>query len=138
MHSPLKVIIISECTGGDCVENQSGTIKSPNHPENYANHEDVTVPLEVPSGSTIRLTFSSFDVEFEGSCNYDSLTVLDTDGSSLGKLYGSTLPAPIQSSGHKMTLVFKSDNSITSTGYEASWTKVDPVASGAVTSDTVR
>jgi len=125
----------SDCTGGDCPSVNSGTIKSPNHPENYANNEDVRFPLEVTAGSTIKLIFSSFDVEDEPNCGYDYVKVLDSDGSTeLAKLCGSSLPTTIKSTGNKMTVIFFTDGSVVKTGFEASWTEEQGETSGEITS----
>jgi len=125
----------SECTGGDCPSSTTGTIKSPNYPANYPDHEDLTIPLEVASGSTIELSFTAFDVEAESSCGYDYVKVTDSDGTTqLAKLCGDTLPAAIKSSGNKLTVVFHSDGSVTKKGFQATWKEVAGVSSGEVSS----
>ena len=52
--------------------------------------------------------------------------VLDTDGSSLGKLCGSTLPAPMTSTGNTMTVKFYTDGRDAGRGFNATWRQVTP------------
>ena len=89
----------------------------------------------VDVGSTIKLTFTDFDLEDDPGCAYDYVSVVDTDGTTqLAKLCGDSIPSAIKSSGNKLTVVFHSDQSVTKKGFEASWIKVSGVSSGVVTS----
>merc|ERR1719369_2707658 len=97
-----------------------GTIKSPHHPSKYEDNTNLTFPLEVAPGSTIKLTFTVFDLECSSDCSYDYVEVLDTDGSQLGKLCGDSLPSPVTSSGNRMTVRFISDDSVTRSGLPGS------------------
>ena len=127
--------ILSECTGGDCPSSTTGTVKSPNYPDNYPDHEDLSIPIEVTSGSTIELSFTTLDIEPEASCGYDYVKILDSDGTTeLAKLCGDSLPSPLKSSGHKLTVVFHSDESVTRKGFEATWKEVAGVSTGEVSS----
>jgi len=111
-----------ECTGGDCPSSKSGTITSPNYPDNYANNQHVTIPIEVTPSSIIELSFTAFDVEFNpNNCVWDYVKVIDSDGTELAKLCGDSLPSPIISYGYKMTVVFHSDYIINKKGFEATW-----------------
>ena len=51
--------------------------------------------------------------------------VLNADGSEILKHCGDTIPAKVVSSATKMTIKFKSDNSLNEKGYRATWRKVD-------------
>jgi len=125
----------SECTGGDCPSSPSGTVKSPNYPDNYPDLEDLEIPIEVTPGSTIELSFTAFDIEPGTSCEFDYVKVLDSDGTTeLAKLCGDSLPSPIRSSGHKMSIVFHSDESINLKGFLATWREVAGASTGEVTS----
>jgi len=104
---------------------KSGHIKSKNYPEKYPNDNDETWQLEVPEGSIIRLTFEDFELErrhlFAGSC-YDFVIVIDSDGTTeLGKFCEKITPAPITSTGNKLTVVFHSDGSRVYKGFKAKW-----------------
>jgi len=123
---------ISDCTGGDCPSSSAGIIRSPNYPDNYPHQQDLTIPIEVPSGSKIKLSFTTFDIENETSCNFDYVKVVDSDGiTELAKLCGPNIPSPIISSGNKLLVIFHSDGSENRKGFEASW-KI--ISSGEVSS----
>merc|ERR1719318_2177626 len=124
----------SDCTGGDCASTGTGVIQSTNYPSNYPSKDDLRFPLEVAAGSTIQLTFQDFAVEADPSCQYDYVQVLDTDGSSKAKLCGESVPSPIRSSGNKMTVLFRSDQSVVKKGFKATWTARSGTPSGEVTS----
>jgi hypothetical protein len=130
--------LCSSCTGGNCQDDTTGTVQSPNYPALYNNDEDVTFPIEVTEGSSIELTFLDFDLEEAVNCVYDYVRILDTDGRQLKQVCGTTIPAVIESSGNKMWVVFHSDVSVTKKGFQASWKSVagsTPVpVSGVVTS----
>jgi len=123
------------CSGGRCASSDSGTVTSPNYPEEYMNDQDVTKVLEVATGFKIELIFKTMDIEPYASCRYDFVEVLDTNGAQLGKYCGTTVPTNhIISSGNRLTVRFFSDNSITHTGFEAEWKKVTAADSGSIQS----
>ena len=135
LHLTYLNYISSDCTGGDCPSITNGTIKSTNFPSNYPDNDDVTIPLMVEAGSTIRLTFTDFDLEVDSGCAYDYVKVLDTDGTTqMAKLCGDSIPSPIKSSGNNLTVVFHSDYSVNKKGFQATWSKVPGESSGEVTS----
>merc|ERR1719392_161938 len=128
---------ISDCTGGDCPSSSAGIIRSPNYPDNYPHQQDLTIPIEVPAGSKIKLSFTTFDIEYEWrSCNFDYVKVVDSDGiTELAKLCGPNIPSPIISSGNKLLVIFHSDGSENRKGFEASWKiSAGEVSSGEVSS----
>ena len=49
----------------------TGVIYVNAHPNNYGNLLSVTIPIEVPPGSKIELTFVDFDIENDARCEYD-------------------------------------------------------------------
>ena len=53
----------------------TGTIVSPNYPENYGNHENKKYYITAPPFSTIMLFFDDVNIEFHSNCQYDSLKV---------------------------------------------------------------
>ena len=108
-------------------------ISSPNFPGNYPDDFDNTDTIEVDKGKVIRLEFEAFNVEFEDTCNYDSLTVTQTKPNGktktlMEKRCGDTLPPVIISKTNKVNLVFKTDGSVTNTGWSVKWTAMTPNA----------
>jgi len=121
--------------GGRFVES-SGTLSSPNYPENYGNRHDCTWQIVVPEGEIVYVEFQSFDVENDEYCEYDNVKLYDgeldhgdmyngTHESSLiiARLCGSTVPDQVYaSSGNVMSVHFYSDGTVTGAGWLLSWT----------------
>ncbi|KAJ8022333.1 Tolloid-like protein 2 [Holothuria leucospilota] len=77
------------------------------------------------NGNVIKLSFTSFMLEAEDVCSYDSLSVYDGNSrtdSLLAKLCGINLPYPVYSTTNEMLVVFSSDESVESGGFEAYFT----------------
>jgi len=87
---------------------------------NYSNNEDLTFTI-APSGATsVTITVNSWEVEN----NYDFLKVFDgtsTSGTQLGSWSG-TNPGTITANSGAITLNFKSDNIISKSGWDITWT----------------
>ena len=93
----------------------SGTLVSPNHPNQYPNGFDRTWCIQPASGAAATLTFSVFDTE-QG---YDFVQIRNANGAVLSTTSGTTKPAEATST--KIYVRFTSDGSVTRTGFSASW-----------------
>ena len=79
----------------------NGILTSPSYPNNYPDNADCVYTISQPTGTVIVLTFQSMNIEYESTCDFDYLEIRDGnsgDSPLLGKLCGSDIPAPIQSS----------------------------------------
>ena len=94
-----------ECDGSFFTKN--GILTSPSYPDNYPDNADCVYTISQPTGTAIVLTFHSMDIEDDidwcpsCTCDYDFLEIRDGSSAAsplLGKLCGSEIPAPIQSS----------------------------------------
>ncbi|XP_063048657.1 deleted in malignant brain tumors 1 protein-like [Engraulis encrasicolus] len=106
-----------EC-GGDL--SGSGTFSSPYHPSYYHDNAYCVWRLSAPSGQRILLTFT--ELELERCCSCDYVTVHDgpsTGYSQLGKLCHNSSQAAFHSSSNHLTVLFRSDNSGVSRGFQA-------------------
>ncbi|KAK5640278.1 hypothetical protein RI129_011089 [Pyrocoelia pectoralis] len=68
--------------------------------------------IQVAENSRIKIKFLSFDLEHDGSCNYDFLTIHNGGSSSaplVNKYCGNKLPPPYTSTGNQLFLIFTSD-----------------------------
>ena len=77
----------------------NGILTSPSYPDNYPDNADCVYTISQPTGTVIVLTFHSMDI-FYHQCN-DYLEIRDGSSAAsplLGKLCGSEIPAPFQSS----------------------------------------
>ncbi len=92
----------------------------------YSNNEDTLYTLcPDMSGQKIMISFVSFDVENQATCNYDKLSIyngLDTTVAPLGSYCGTTLPPDFTSTSPDgcLSIHFTSDYSIVQNGWEIS------------------
>uniref|UniRef100_A0A8C4GTC4 Zgc:154142 n=1 Tax=Dicentrarchus labrax TaxID=13489 RepID=A0A8C4GTC4_DICLA len=111
----------SEIAGaGGFLQGDQGDMMTPSFPEqNYPNGALYQWRITVPEGERVRLTFTSFDLVPEVCGDF----VQVYDGDTAGKFCGGTMPKPIESTGNTMVVRFKSDNTLTSKGFKATYTK---------------
>jgi PKD repeat protein len=93
---------------------------------NYGNNENFTLTF-LPSivGGKIEVDFLHFDLEFNANCSYDWLKLYDgtnTSSSLIGTYCGTDSPGHIVATNESgaLTFQFKSDNSVTKSGWKAS------------------
>ena len=117
-----------------CDNNGKNLITSPGYPSNYPDNQDKTYPIQVAAGQVIEILFTDFNLEPHASCEYDHVTVLDGDGSTLlAKTCGTNKPGKITSKTNVANIKFKSDTSVNNKGFRAEWkavTKTVPVNGG--------
>lgn len=160
-----------------------GVVTSPGFPSPYNHESECVWTITVPAGDTITLTFTTIDIEFANSCDYDFVEVTEIsnylkklwkraiilqhenvnhltatwififiishswvmyiliwklwkeivlicqirDGPDetsplFNRFCGTTLPAPLTSTGNTMFIRFSSDHSQTGQGFRATWT----------------
>jgi len=103
---------------------ESGSITSPNYPNNYDDNVNKKYPLVVASGSRIELEFEDFVLEESVGCEWDYLEIFDTDESRMLARCGTDKPHKTTSTGNKMFVRFRSDRSVTAKGFKANWRAV--------------
>jgi hypothetical protein len=97
-----------------------------NFPSKYGSNLKCMFNLEAAPGKKVHLTFFVIDLEQNNACQYDAVTVRDTNGSQLHKLCGENQGnIEVTSTGHLLTLELKSDSVQEGTGFLASWEEVD-------------
>ncbi|KAJ8000711.1 hypothetical protein DPEC_G00183190 [Dallia pectoralis] len=110
---------------GGFLQGDQGDLLTPGFPEkNYENGALYQWRITVPEGEKIRLTFTSFDLVPE-ACK-DCVHVYDghkTGSALLGRFCGGKNPGRVQSSGRTMVVRFKTDATLTSKGFNATYTK---------------
>ncbi|XP_067863171.1 cubilin [Heptranchias perlo] len=104
---------------------REGTITSPGHPTDYPHGGKCIWYISVQPGYVIRLTFTSFNIEYHMNCTKDYVEVFDngtiSSGRPIGRYCGRSIPPSITSSGSMMSLLFVSDPSIATEGFSASY-----------------
>ena len=103
-------------------------MSSTNYPDgNYLNNEDHTQTIRVPKGNTIRMEFLYFRLEDDPWNDY--VTIIDGDGTELEKLTGwppySRWSREIISKTETVHVRFVTDSSVTSSGWQLSWSEID-------------
>ena len=91
--------------------------------DSYTHNADCQWRLTCPSGNTVHLEFSSFDVEN----NFDYVNIYDgssTGSTELGEYTGTATPSATESSGRYMLVRLTSDGSVSREGFSASYSCV--------------
>ncbi|XP_072466207.1 CUB and sushi domain-containing protein 2 isoform X2 [Notamacropus eugenii] len=111
---------IAPC-GGD-LTGPSGVILSPNYPEPYPPGKECDWKVTVSPDYVIALVFNTFNLE----PGYDFLHIydgLDSHSPLIGSFYGSQLPERIESSSNSLFLAFRSDASVSNSGFVIDYTE---------------
>ncbi|XP_030297882.1 deleted in malignant brain tumors 1 protein-like isoform X13 [Sparus aurata] len=114
--------VTSDASCGGYLHSSSGTFYSPGYPDNYPDHSECIWYLRFGSG-IVQLNFPFISIEDHPSCMYDAIYVYDGFNTAyrlLGKVCGNTT-ATFYSTGVYMTVRFKSDGSISSSGFRADY-----------------
>nr|XP_033495310.1 cubilin [Epinephelus lanceolatus] len=125
-----------EVCGGE-LDAPSGTISSPNYPNLYPHSRVCRWELVVSPGRRVTLTINDLRLEDSGSsCAYDYVEILNglaVDAPRLQKFCG-TVPAgtQVRSSGNTMTVVFRTDASVSNGGFTASYSSEEPAECGGI------
>ncbi|XP_027128352.1 inactive serine protease PAMR1 isoform X2 [Larimichthys crocea] len=101
-------------SGGDCMKCGGVIHKRQGHLvlESYPNNARCEWTIQVDRPFTIDLRFMMLSLEFHQSCRYDYVEVRDGDSISsrvIGRFCGNNRPAPVQSSGNSLHILFVSD-----------------------------
>ena len=113
----------------------SGTIKSPNHPNNYPNNLNCVWLIDLGLGYDITLTFHKFILEKKEDCPYDLLSVQEgtsPDSPQITKVCGNILPLDITTKG-PTRIAFQTDSDKEFAGFHMTYK-----AQGKVISKTAR
>ncbi|CAJ0566031.1 unnamed protein product, partial [Mesorhabditis spiculigera] len=115
------------CKEGGCffeLNDPSGEITSPNHPNEYPKGENCTWHVLTTPGHRISLDFETFELEEHSLCTYDKLEVFDGASSSsslLGLFCGGSVPPTTVSSSNQLFVSFVADASVSRRGFHATY-----------------
>uniref|UniRef100_A0A3P8SLR4 Inactive serine protease PAMR1 n=1 Tax=Amphiprion percula TaxID=161767 RepID=A0A3P8SLR4_AMPPE len=101
-------------SGGDCMKCGGVIRKRQGHLvlESYPNNARCEWTIQVDRPFTIELRFMMLSLEFHHSCHYDYVEVRDGDSIRsrvIARFCGNNRPAPVQSSGNSLHILFVSD-----------------------------
>jgi PKD repeat protein len=112
------------CSAPATVTDSTGTLyDSGGLSGDYLVDEDCTLLVAPSCATTITLSFNTFSTE----SGYDYMTVYDgstTSGTQLLYTSGATVPGPLVATSGSMLIIWHSDFTVTSSGWDASWTSV--------------
>lgn len=80
------VLIFTGC--GETLTEPTGSFTSPGHPTDYPHGANCTWYISVPPGNLIRLSFTTFNMEYHTNCAYDYVDVYDNGTALTGTLLG--------------------------------------------------
>ncbi|KAF6722152.1 Cubilin [Oryzias melastigma] len=109
---------------GGTLTTATGGFSSPNYPLPYHPNAECYWNIRTNQGNKVELTFSDFHLESSQGCSFDYLAVHDGDSSSaplLAKLCGAELPSSINSSSHQLYIKLRTDSSVNTGGFLASY-----------------
>ncbi|XP_059469459.1 protein tolkin-like [Neocloeon triangulifer] len=94
--------------------------------QTYDNAIDCEWTIKAPSGYVVQLQFITFELEDENDCSYDSVQVFadEDSGHFFDKYCGPHKPEDIYSTREEMVLRFRTDDSVVSKGFSASYQAV--------------
>ena len=101
----------------------SGTIKSPNHPDNYPVNLECVWVIDLGLGYDITLTFHKFILERKEDCSYDWLSVQEgnsEDSPKITKVCAKILPPDITTRG-PMRITFQTDGDNVFEGFHVTY-----------------
>ncbi|CAK1578705.1 unnamed protein product [Parnassius mnemosyne] len=115
----------------------SGVIKSPGYPFRYPENRVCEYIISTTPGKAIQLTFQDFDIESNrySNCQYDNVEIRDgpdINSTLLGTFCGGSehIPPVQTSTFNYMYIRFKSDMSVSGTGFYANYTTIDTECGG--------
>uniref|UniRef100_A0A3Q2CBD6 Zgc:154142 n=1 Tax=Cyprinodon variegatus TaxID=28743 RepID=A0A3Q2CBD6_CYPVA len=110
---------------GGFLQGDQGDLMTAGFPEqSYPNGALYQWRITVPEGERVRLTFTSFDLVPDVCGDFVQIYDGHEAGSTLlGTFCGGSEPKAVESSHNTMVVRFKSDGSLTSKGFQATYTK---------------
>ncbi|XP_053549170.1 CUB domain-containing protein 2 [Bombina bombina] len=107
---------------GGILTGLSGTITSPDYPDNYPNNAECHWLIQAAPHSKVRLVFTDFQVESSDDCDFDYVALFDGSRAEAEKVQhycGPSKPPDTTSSSSELLVVFKSDFNIGGRGFKA-------------------
>ncbi|OXU20544.1 hypothetical protein TSAR_014165, partial [Trichomalopsis sarcophagae] len=110
---------------GGSLRTSSGSIMSPNYPQNYYHRAACTWDIRVAAGSAIQITFIDFDIEDHIKCGFDYLEISDVINGYVQnprRYCGSTSPPNIVTDSNHIKITFRTDVLTNSRGFHLRYT----------------
>lgn len=103
-------------------------ITPPMGSDGYLHNSNCLWIIDAPKGKLVQLKFVAFSLESDDQCTFDSVTVYDgyvvsagSNDTPMGKFCGRSTPPIITTASNALTLVFRTDDSISGIGFTATY-----------------
>lgn len=129
---------VSFCTGTTVLNTDEGSFTDGSGASDYCDNSDCRWLIQ-PSSGNVTLHFSAFDLEsasLDGQTIYDVVEVYDgttTSATLLGRFAGSNIPPSVTSTSGSLLVRFKTDFSVTRSGWAAYYTSTQSSACNGFT-----
>uniref|UniRef100_A0A8C1I6Q0 Cubilin (intrinsic factor-cobalamin receptor) n=1 Tax=Cyprinus carpio TaxID=7962 RepID=A0A8C1I6Q0_CYPCA len=114
---------------GETLTEPTGSFTSPGHPTEYPHGASCTWYISVEPGNLIRLSFTTFNLEYHTNCAYDYVDVYDNGtaltGTLMGRFCGRSVPPSLTSTDSLMTVLLVSDSSLSAEGFSAEYVSIN-------------
>ncbi|XP_026057290.1 cubilin-like [Carassius auratus] len=114
---------------GETLTEPTGSFTSPGHPTDYPHGANCTWYIAVQPGNLIRLSFTTFNLEYHTNCGYDYVDVYDNGtaltGTLMGRFCGRAVPPSLTSTDSLMTVLLVSDSSLSAEGFSAEYVSIN-------------
>ncbi|XP_023335557.1 cubilin [Eurytemora carolleeae] len=109
---------------GGLLSQAKGEFRSPRHPESYDVNLNCQWIIRVPPADKIVVEFGQFELENQATCEFDYLEIRDGGSRNsplIGRYCGTTPPPTIKSTSNQLYIQFRSDYSVSHSGFRASY-----------------
>ncbi|KAK2886327.1 cubilin [Channa argus] len=102
-----------------------GVVESLNFPNDYPHNSQCSWTIQANSGNTINYTFTAFQLEaLSSTCSYDYVKLYNGANEQaplIGTFCGNTPPPANTTTSSALTVVFRSDSSLSMSGFQMMW-----------------
>uniref|UniRef100_A0A2H8TEF1 Cubilin n=1 Tax=Melanaphis sacchari TaxID=742174 RepID=A0A2H8TEF1_9HEMI len=106
---------------GGILKEPSGIIQSSKYQEQYLHNQLCKWIISVNESSQIQITWLTFSLENQLSCNNDYVEIYDNsnsgNSSKIARYCGTKVPPVLTSLGNRLTIIFKTDHSVAQDGF---------------------
>ncbi|XP_078578540.1 ovochymase-like isoform X1 [Branchiostoma floridae x Branchiostoma japonicum] len=117
----------SGCGSPGFIRGVSGSFTSMNHPSQYSNNANCEWTITVSDTKAVQLTFDTFALEgTPPGCSFDRVDIIE-NGERVARGCGNAAPGYVSTT-NQIRVLFRSDGSVTGTGFLARFREVEPSA----------
>ncbi|KAG7279659.1 hypothetical protein CRUP_025762 [Coryphaenoides rupestris] len=114
----------TDCQGVQISGQHRGVIESLSFPDDYPLSSQCSWTVRATTGNTVNYTFTAFDLESTYTCSFDFVKLYDGPSAQsplIGTFCGMTPPPANTTTGSALTLVFRSDSTVSRMGFQMMW-----------------